>query len=67
MIWFGDEVDTTLSDQHLDSQSGLHELAYKTGGRVIRFEIDRHFGNNPVLVNLYPLTSTITAGATLGR
>lgn len=67
VIWFGDEVDTTLSDQHLDSQSGLHELAYKTGGRVIRFEIDRHFGNNPVLVNLNPLTSTTTAGATLGR
>nr|XP_029720370.1 uncharacterized protein LOC109412872 [Aedes albopictus]XP_029720371.1 uncharacterized protein LOC109412872 [Aedes albopictus] len=52
VIWFGDDVDTTLSDQHLDSQTGLHELAYKTGGRVIRFEIDRHFGNNPVLTTL---------------
>lgn len=52
VIWFGDEVDMTLSDQHLDSQTGLHELAFKTGGRVIRFEIDRHFGNNPVLTTL---------------
>ncbi|XP_062554461.1 uncharacterized protein LOC134219671 [Armigeres subalbatus] len=52
VIWFGDEVDTNLSDQHLDSQTGLHELAYKTGGRVIRFELDRHFGNNPVLTTL---------------
>ncbi|XP_053682319.1 uncharacterized protein LOC128732904 [Sabethes cyaneus] len=52
IIWFGDEVDANLSDQHLDSQTGLHELAYKTGGRVIRFEIDHHFGNNPVLTTL---------------
>ncbi|XP_055587597.1 uncharacterized protein LOC129740043 [Uranotaenia lowii] len=52
VIWFGDEVDTNLTDQHLDSQTGLHELAYKTGGRVIRFEIDRNFGNNPVLTTL---------------
>lgn len=52
VIWFGDEVDMNLSDQHLDSQTGLHELAFKTGGRVIRFEIDRHFGNNPVLTTL---------------
>lgn len=51
VIWFGDEVDMNLSDQHLDSQTGLHELAFKTGGRVIRFEIDRNFGNNPVLVS----------------
>lgn len=52
VIWFGDEVDMNLSDQHLDSQTGLHELAFKTGGRVIRFEIDRNFGNNPVLTTL---------------
>ncbi|XP_058453096.1 uncharacterized protein LOC131431413 [Malaya genurostris] len=52
IIWFGDEVDRTLSDQYLDSQTGLHELAYRTGGRVIRFEIDHHFGNNPVLTTL---------------
>ncbi|XP_058812829.1 uncharacterized protein LOC131677166 [Topomyia yanbarensis] len=52
IIWFGDEADGTLSDQHLDSQTGLHELAYRTGGRVIQFEIDHHFGNNPVLTTL---------------
>ncbi|XP_055622864.1 uncharacterized protein LOC129765852 isoform X2 [Toxorhynchites rutilus septentrionalis] len=52
VVWFGDEVDTNVSDQHLDSQNGLHELAYKTGGRVIRFEIDHQFGNNPVLTTL---------------
>ncbi|XP_055525899.1 uncharacterized protein LOC129718821 [Wyeomyia smithii] len=52
IIWFGDEIDTNLSDQHLDSQTGLHELAYRTGGRVLRFEIDHHFGSNPVLTTL---------------
>uniref|UniRef100_A0A2M4BJ75 Putative conserved secreted protein n=1 Tax=Anopheles marajoara TaxID=58244 RepID=A0A2M4BJ75_9DIPT len=49
ILWFGDEMDT---NQRLDNQTGLHELAYKTGGRVIQFEIDRDFGSNPLLTSL---------------
>ncbi|ETN65444.1 hypothetical protein AND_002784 [Anopheles darlingi] len=49
ILWFGDEMDTS---QRLDNQTGLHELAYKTGGRVIQFEIDRDFGSNPLLTSL---------------
>ncbi|XP_052868096.1 uncharacterized protein LOC128274051 [Anopheles cruzii] len=49
IIWFGDEMDTS---QRLDNQTALHELAYKTGGRVIHFDIDRYFGNNPLLTTL---------------
>ncbi|XP_035775855.1 uncharacterized protein LOC118457948 [Anopheles albimanus] len=49
ILWFGDEMD---ANQRLDNQTGLHELAYKTGGRVIQFEIDRDFGSNPLLTSL---------------
>uniref|UniRef100_A0A182KC13 VWFA domain-containing protein n=1 Tax=Anopheles christyi TaxID=43041 RepID=A0A182KC13_9DIPT len=54
VIWFGEEILDTKQqlDQPTTNQTALHELAHKTGGRVIHFEIDRYFGSNPVLTTL---------------
>ncbi|XP_049282232.1 uncharacterized protein LOC125763310 isoform X2 [Anopheles funestus] len=54
VIWFGDEIVDSKQqlDQPMTNQTALHELAHKTGGRVIHFEIDRYFGSNPVLTTL---------------
>uniref|UniRef100_A0A182NA75 VWFA domain-containing protein n=1 Tax=Anopheles dirus TaxID=7168 RepID=A0A182NA75_9DIPT len=54
VIWFGEEIVDTKQqlDQPTTNQTALHELAHKTGGRVIHFEIDRYFGSNPVLTTL---------------
>uniref|UniRef100_A0A182PA50 VWFA domain-containing protein n=1 Tax=Anopheles epiroticus TaxID=199890 RepID=A0A182PA50_9DIPT len=54
VIWFGEEILDSKQqlDQPMTNQTALHELAHKTGGRVIHFEIDRYFGNNPVLTTL---------------
>uniref|UniRef100_A0A182QGT3 VWFA domain-containing protein n=1 Tax=Anopheles farauti TaxID=69004 RepID=A0A182QGT3_9DIPT len=54
VIWFGEEIADTKQqlDQPMTNQTALHELAHKTGGRVIHFEIDRYFGSNPVLTTL---------------
>ncbi|XP_052902288.1 uncharacterized protein LOC128309846 [Anopheles moucheti] len=54
VIWFGEEILDSKQqlDQPMTNQTALHELAHKTGGRVIHFEIDRYFGSNPVLTTL---------------
>uniref|UniRef100_A0A182IZ38 Uncharacterized protein n=1 Tax=Anopheles atroparvus TaxID=41427 RepID=A0A182IZ38_ANOAO len=54
VIWFGEElIDTKQQlDQPTTNQTALHELAHKTGGKVIHFEIDRYFGSNPILTTL---------------
>uniref|UniRef100_A0A4Y0BK12 VWFA domain-containing protein n=1 Tax=Anopheles funestus TaxID=62324 RepID=A0A4Y0BK12_ANOFN len=54
VIWFGEEIVDSKQqlDQPMTNQTALHELAHKTGGRVIHFEIDRYFGSNPVLTTL---------------
>ncbi|XP_053671739.1 uncharacterized protein LOC128721954 [Anopheles nili] len=54
VIWFGEEIMDTKQqlDQPATNQTALHDLAHKTGGRVIHFEIDRYFGSNPVLTTL---------------
>ncbi|XP_041766140.1 uncharacterized protein LOC121590478 [Anopheles merus] len=54
VIWFGEEILDTKQqlDQPMTNQTALHELAHKTGGRVIHFEIDRYFGGHPVLTTL---------------
>ncbi|XP_050071841.1 uncharacterized protein LOC126559712 [Anopheles maculipalpis] len=54
VIWFGEEIQDSQQqlDQPTTNQTALHELAHKTGGRVIHFEIDRYFGSNPVLTTL---------------
>uniref|UniRef100_A0A182Y775 Uncharacterized protein n=1 Tax=Anopheles stephensi TaxID=30069 RepID=A0A182Y775_ANOST len=54
VIWFGEEIQDSKQqlDQPTTNQTALHELAHKTGGRVIHFELDRYFGSNPVLTTL---------------
>uniref|UniRef100_A0A182MRD8 VWFA domain-containing protein n=1 Tax=Anopheles culicifacies TaxID=139723 RepID=A0A182MRD8_9DIPT len=54
VIWFGEEILDSKQqlDQPMTNQTALHELAHKTGGRVIHFEIDRYFGSNPVLTTI---------------
>ncbi|KFB44120.1 AGAP002382-PA-like protein [Anopheles sinensis] len=54
VIWFGEELMDSKQqlDQPATNQTALHDLAHKTGGRVIHFEIDRYFGSNPLLTTL---------------